>query len=278
MESASLASSLRRYLKVLRGGPLAAPSDASFGSVLGCPVFVINLERSRDRRAYIERYLASLGIELRIVPAVDGSKLDLDQLARDGVYVDAVAHEKFSRSLSKSEIGATLSHLSACRTIVDENLPMAVVLEDDVTFLDGVADIVRSAMQAAPADWEVLQLYHWCKDTYRIAPHLVGFNNASCLPVGCLGYLIRQSAARKLLDASYPICYPADSLMGRSPRLGVALYGVFPPVITLEGNLIFPTEIRTRRAGAARVRLWLKQAIVRVSTALFLRGQRDVKR
>jgi glycosyl transferase, family 25 len=274
VKSAGLGGSLLRYVKVLRGGPLAAPGDASLGAVLGCPVFVINLERSPHRRAFMERYLASLGITLRILPAVDGSKLDLEQLARDGVYVDAVAHEKFSRSLSPSEIGATLSHLSACRTIVDENLPVAVVLEDDVTFIDGVAEVVRSALQAAPPDWDVLQLYYWCKDTYAIAPSVVGFNNKACLPVGCLGYVMRQSGARKMLESSYPICYPADSLMGRSPRVGVTLYGVSPSVITLEGNLIFPTELRTKRTGAARVRLWLKQAIVRVSTALFLRGQR----
>jgi glycosyl transferase family 25 len=258
----------RRYLQGLRGAPQHPASDRALGEVLGAPVFVINLERSPHRRAFIVPYLESLGIRPQIFPAVDGRLLDLGQLTRDGTYDDAYAHQRFSRSLTMGEIGATLSHVGVCRKIVEDGLPVAVVFEDDITFIDGVADVVRRALANAPADWELLQLYHWCKDTYPIADGVLGFNNKTCMPVGCLGYVIRQSAAKKILDTAFPICYPADSLMGRSPRVGVKLYGTSPCVITLEGNAIFPTEVRIPSRWPARARFALKRAFVGAATTL----------
>jgi glycosyl transferase family 25 len=258
----------RRYLQGLRGAPQHPESDRALGDVLGAPVFVINLARSAHRRAFILPYLESLGIRPQIFPAVDGRLLDRDQLVREGSYDDAYAHQRFSRSLTMGEIGATLSHVGVCRKIVAEGLPVAVVFEDDITFIDGVADVVRKALANAPADWELLQLYHWCKDTYPISDGVLGFNNKICMPVGCLGYVIRQSAAKKLVDSALPVCYPADSLLGRSPRVGVKLYGTSPSVITLEGNAIFPTEVRTPERGLARARFALKRAFVAAATTI----------
>jgi glycosyl transferase, family 25 len=258
----------RRYLQGLRGVRQHPESDSTLGDVLGAPVFVINLERSPHRRAFIVPYLESLGIRPQIFPAVDGRLLDLGQLVRDGTYDDAYAHQRYSRSLSMGEIACTLSHVELCRKIVADGLSVAVVLEDDITFIDGVADVVRKALANAPADWELLQLYHWCKDTHPIADGVIGFNNKTCMPLGSLGYVIRQSAAKKLLETALPVCYPADSLMGRSPRVGVKLYGTSPSVITLEGNAIFPTEVRTPDRWPARARLALKRAFVGAATTL----------
>ncbi len=258
----------RRYLQGLRGAPQHPESDRVLGDVLGAPVFVVNLERSPHRRAFILPYLESLGIQPRIFPAVDGRLLDRDELGRDGRYDDAYAHERFSRSLSMGEIACTLSHVELCRKIVADGLPVAVVLEDDITFIDGVADVVRKALANAPADWELLQLYHWCKDTFPIADGVLGFNSKTCMPLGSLGYVIRQSAAKKLLETALPVCYPADSLIGRSPRVGVKVYGTAPSVITLEGNAIFPTEVRTPDRWPARARLALKRAFVGTATTI----------
>ena len=258
----------RRYLQGLRGAPQHPESDRALGDVLGAPVFVINLARSAHRRAFILPYLESLGIKPQIFPAVDGSQLDREALVREGRYDDAYAHERFSRSLTMGEIACTLSHVELCRKIIADGLPVAVVLEDDITFIDGVADVVRKALANAPPDWELLQLYHWCKDSFPVSDGVIGFNNKTCLPLGSLGYVIRQSAAKKLLETALPVCYPADSLMGRSPRVGVKLYGTAPSVITLEGNAIFPTEVRTPDRWPARARLALKRAFVGAATSL----------
>jgi glycosyl transferase family 25 len=258
----------RRYLLGLRGAPQHPDADRALGEVLGAPVFVINLARSANRRAFILPYLQALGVRAQIFPAVDGSQLDRAALGPEGRYDDAYAHERFSRSLSMGEIACTLSHVELCRKIVADGLPVAVVLEDDITFIDGVADVVRRALANAPADWELLQLYHWCKDTFPVADGVLGFNNKTCLPLGSLGYVIRQSAAKKLLETALPVCYPADSLIGRSPRVGVKLYGTAPSVITLEGNAIFPTEVRTPDRWPARGRLALKRAFVGAATSI----------
>src|ERR1041384_5492213 len=76
------------------------------------PAYVINLERSPERRLYITSHLRNVGIEPTVVPAFDGRKLSLEEVIKDGRYNDDVAKRSFDRSLSMAEIGCGLSHLS----------------------------------------------------------------------------------------------------------------------------------------------------------------------
>src|SRR5688572_28834700 len=92
------------------------------GGVTPChlPVVVINLERSVERRVFMDEHLRQRGFRMDVFPAVDGRTLDIAELEKAGIYDDALAHKKFARSLSPSEIGATLSHLRVCEKVVSE--------------------------------------------------------------------------------------------------------------------------------------------------------------
>jgi glycosyl transferase family 25 len=237
-------------------------------------VFVINLERSRHRREYMLNYLAGHGIEARVFPAVDGAKLDVAQLARQGIYYDALAHRKFSRSLSPNEIACTLSHLNLHRTMVEENIAMAMVLEDDAMFGPRIASRVGGALSEAPPDWDLLQLSHNCEEFVGFTENLVRFPSDKRMPVGSAGYLIRTSGAEKMLANGFPICYPADSLIGRSHRWGVTVYGFAPPAVVQ--NAVFPTQIYASSRWGIRVTQSVKHGLVSVfsSIARALAGSR----
>lgn len=209
--------------------------------LLQCPVFVINLERARHRREYILRHLASFGIEPRITRAIDGSTLDIPELERRRLYIDSVAHRTFSRSLSRAEIACSLSHVSIYRAMLEEDIAQAMVLEDDAMLVRDFTPLLERTLAEVPADWEVLQLFHNCNEQTAIGDIVVKFPGVSRLPVGAAAYLIRRSAAEKLLKHAIPISYPADSLIGRSHLWGVVLYGVARSVVTQ--NTIFPTDI-----------------------------------
>ena len=205
-------------------------------------------------------YLAGHGINTRIFPAVDGSALDVAQLQRQGIYDDALAHQKFSRSLSQNEIACALSHLNIHRKMVDENIAMAMVLEDDALFGPEIVKRVSGALSEAPPDWDILQLSHNCDEHVGLTENLVRFPSNRRMPVGSAGYLIRKTGAEKMLANGFPICYPADSLFGRSHRWGMVLYGFAPPAVIQ--NAVFPTQIYAAPSWGIRLTQALKQGLV----------------
>jgi len=253
---------LSAFWSSLRGAKRGDPGSHALGAHLNCPVFVINLERSPHRREYMINYLKGHGVVARIFPAVDGSKIDVAEVQRQGIYDDALAHQKFSRSLSKNEIACTLSHLNIHRMMIENDIAMAMVLEDDAMFAPEISNKLRNALAEAPEDWDLLQLSHNCQEHVECTKHLVKFPSNTRMPVGSAGYLIRKSGAEKMLGNGFPICYPADSFFGRSPRWGVVLYGFAPPVITQ--NAIFPTQIYSPPSWGVRVTQFLKQGFVSV--------------
>lgn len=260
MKFISHASNLLSYWNSLRGKKLYKPEDNNLGAVLKCPVFVINLERSRYRREFMLSYLARLGVNAQIFQAVDGAKLNLDELHNHGIYDDAIAHQKFSRSLSSAEIACTLSHLGIYQKMIEEDIPMAMILEDDAMFSQGTANKISSVLSELPGDWEFLQLYYLCKEYVHVTDNMVSFPAKNLMPVGSAGYLIRNSGAKKILENGFPICYPADSLIGRCPRWGVILYGIKPSCIFQ--NAMFPTDIYAGTSWSNKQNQMIKRVII----------------
>lgn len=107
--------------------------------------YVINLDRSSDRRAHITTELHRVGMNFEIVPAVDGRTLDLN----DSALIDPSV-------VPGCEFPGTyvcpLSHFHAYERILEDNRERALVLEDDVTLpadlsalVDEVADHLTGA-------------------------------------------------------------------------------------------------------------------------------------
>jgi glycosyl transferase, family 25 len=76
-------------------------------------VYVINLDRSPDRLSWMSSQLAELKIDMRRVPAIDGSKLDPAVRLRW-----EQAREK-SFGLGPIELACFLSHRMAWRTVAE---------------------------------------------------------------------------------------------------------------------------------------------------------------
>lgn len=250
------------YLSTVRKRNTVPSAANGPDRLAGIPIFVINLERNRQRREFALQTLIDLGLQGEIFPAVDGKSLDLDVLKSTGVYDDAVAHAKFSRSLSMGEIGCSLSHLRLYKKIVDEEIAVALIFEDDAMFVEDVRKHLAGLLERLPDDADLVQLIYECKDYAAVAPGVVRFLSKSCMPVASAGYLIRNSGARKLLAEGYPVRYPADSFIGRSPRWGTVVYGAAPKLVRI--NNIFPSEIYHGRTLKSRLGNHVKAVFVRL--------------
>jgi glycosyl transferase family 25 len=96
--------------------------------------FIISLPKDKDRREYLGGQLEKLGIPFSILNAVHGASLSAEEL--DASYDRKKALRLFNRELSKGEIGCALSHITIYQKMVAENIPYALVLEDDASILD----------------------------------------------------------------------------------------------------------------------------------------------
>jgi glycosyl transferase family 25 len=173
-------------------------------------IFVINLERSIDRRLKIQKRLNELEVQFSFINAVDGRSLSNEEKS---LYDDAAVNKKMHRSLSPGEIGCYLSHIKVWEKIVTEKLPWAVVLEDDIIIDDDFPQII-SNIQTLPIKWDVIRLSGLCHvptiqllgihTTYSVSVPLG-------MPSGTQGYCVSQGGARKLLAHSKPLPGTVDT-------------------------------------------------------------------
>ena len=192
-------------------------------------IFVVNLESSADRREFIGSQLKGLDLLYEIFPAVDGRKLP--QAEVDAAYDASGAVDFFGRELTRGEIGCSWSHLNIYRKMVEESIPEALVLEDDVILGQDFKEVL-SRRALFPADWELVFFSHnnavasvWDRlpifDKYKLVKFVEHPNWTS-------GYLIKLSGAEKLLKAGFPIRMPADWLTGNRLGLDIRIYGIKP--------------------------------------------------
>ncbi len=94
------------------------------------PVFYINLARRTDRRVFMERQFAALGIGAERIEAITPDDLTAGQQA-------ALAGSAWSQG--PADMACALSHRAAWTRVVRRGLPAAVILEDDVVLGRGFA-------------------------------------------------------------------------------------------------------------------------------------------
>jgi len=105
-----------------------APLSSKQPSASAQPVFLINLDRRVDRYAEADALLSHLGISYERISAFDA------KAAPSLPHVDwwrAFVYNNFNPP-ALGQVGCYLSHRMIWQKMVDENIPQAVIFEDDV--------------------------------------------------------------------------------------------------------------------------------------------------
>lgn len=202
-------------------------------------IYVINLDRERGRwervRGELERVQDRAGVSLlgstRRISAVDARELNddpardvlissyplSDQLEVEGRLNVAGVTGAADRhiTMSPQEIAVALSHIGVWRLVAADQLPFALVLEDDVYFPRGFASELTSVWEAAlklgnDAPFEILYLSY--EEAGGLAPAPVG-NGVLAKPASGLwqlsGYVLSLRGAERLLSLM-PVRGPVD--------------------------------------------------------------------
>ena len=114
--------------------------------------YYINLDRSEDRRAWVESTAHRLRIEIIRVPAVDG------QLITDGELSDMpdFVYRHVKRPLTRGEIGCLQSHVKVWQQVAAADDDWAFVIEDDAHLANGTPDFLATT-EWIPADADIVK-------------------------------------------------------------------------------------------------------------------------
>ena len=194
------------------------------------PIFVISLARAANRRAAISARLNALGLKYEIVDAVDGKSADPAAYRRR--LRQNIARRKWSRELQPAEIGCYLSHYNLWWRVADEEIPCALVLEDDADVADDFAAVVADVL-TLNCNWDVVHLAARRPELVETAFRgLAGrdyiFGRYKRRLLWAHAYLISLTGARKLLNICREISEPIDHAWGHWWWTGLAFYCVAP--------------------------------------------------
>ncbi|WP_111642034.1 glycosyltransferase family 25 protein [Marinimicrobium alkaliphilum] len=193
------------------------------------PLYVINLPRSTERRAFMQEQAAALGVALEMFEAVDGR-------AAHPLFerVDRARRLRCKgRPFSAGELGVWASHTLLWQRCVALGHPI-IVLEDDAVIGPAFAVFLTQA-RAVAEQVDYVRLYQADKPS-RLRKTVAGYaiHEYRKTPFGAVAYLLTPEAAQRFLYHAHPWVLPVDDYMDLSWRHGVPMLGIKPGVVGLE--------------------------------------------
>ncbi|MCB9810528.1 MAG: glycosyltransferase family 25 protein [Candidatus Nomurabacteria bacterium] len=114
--------------------------------------FIINLAKDKERRQFMEEQMRKLNIPYEIITGTVGAGLSIKD--RNTLYSPDLAMKENGHELSNSQIGIADSHRKAYERILQEKLPWALILEDDVLLDQRIISVLDDKfVTESGADW-----------------------------------------------------------------------------------------------------------------------------
>jgi glycosyl transferase family 25 len=163
--------------------------------------FVINLDRRPDRLELVEKTLTSVNIKFQRVSAIDGREVDVWKLTDK---TKAWIYNGF-RMPSLGMIACYFSHQKIWKEIVAQQLPQALIFEDDIVVANFEPDIMN--LNLLSTGIELLRLEEVSVPYAQRVPSrafytpLLGREAVGVPTYGTAAYIITQEGAKKLLKA-----------------------------------------------------------------------------
>jgi len=156
------------------------------------PVFVINLPRSGERRAFMETQLGALGVPFGFFTAIDGTQ------------VPPSARAKYDPSIPIGFVGCGESHLALLRQIRDGDSEFVCVLEDDAVVAPTTLQLLDPATLRSLSRFDVLRLESYPRRGKRLMLPIAKLNGVDLVSTYQLGpattgQIFSRDGARKIL-------------------------------------------------------------------------------
>jgi glycosyl transferase family 25 len=202
-------------------------------------LYVINLDRDKERMATIDTHLRARGVDFVRVPAVLGKEVpDWEKLVDPQLY--AIRNRR--PSPRAGEIGCTLSHLKVLELFLQTNEPWCVVLEDDVALRPAYAEVLQALGEQD--DWDLVKLFSFhhglpirkrrLGGAHHLVVHLTRTTSSAA-------YAVNRRGAEALLKSMMPITEQVDHALDRPWETGLRIRGIRPMPVTLSADALTST-------------------------------------
>ena len=200
-------------------------------------IFLINLDRRPDRLRHMTEILDGLGLPFTRVSAVDGMRLPTGEVRRWG-------------NLLPGATACFLSHRDCWKRVVDETLPCAVVLEDDLHLAPDAASVLCQG-DWIPAEADVVKLEtRLCRARIDKAVAAVisgrSLHRLRSSHMGTGGYIVTRKGAEKLLSLSQRLEAPVDHFMFNSAlpsATSLTTFQLVPAVCVQDAYIGQPSKV-----------------------------------
>ena len=201
--------------------------------------FVLNLEHNTERKKYMQDILKGIPIDYEFFPAVYGKSItNIDQF-----YDSKLAQKKSKRQLNAGEIGCALSHKAIYKKMIDENIPQALILEDDISLSSDFYSVYKALSEIKIGNKIVLLGTMSTKKKWKIWKNQLTADHSMYLVLnnygGTYGYVIGLDAAKKIYYHNEKIFIVADDW--KYYRRLSQIWLVSPSIVNAEEA--FPSEI-----------------------------------
>lgn len=110
-------------------------------------VYLINLDSETERMKTVDLHLTDIGL----------NHYERVSASRTGTHNENISD--FSQKMCiQSALGCSASHRKVWKEVVDQNLDMAMILEDDVRFVDGAMEELDKVLEELPEDFDILYI------------------------------------------------------------------------------------------------------------------------
>ncbi len=192
--------------------------------------YIINLDRSKERYAYIKNNVETLGYSITRFSAIDGNKLEQEILQQK---VDLHKYNKFIGHYPRNgTIGCYLSHTAVWEEFLRSDAEFALILEDDVNFnSELLKQTIQEVIQMSNI-WDIINFdirhkgfpvaVRNLNNNQKLVYYLFEVTNAGC-------YLLNRKAAQTMLAKAYPMQLPIDHFFTRAWEFKLKFAGIEEP-------------------------------------------------
>lgn len=192
------------------------------------PIYVTHCVSLSDRKNRLDTEFQTLGLSPTWITNHDADNLTWEDWSKYYSFTNVF------RPISPQELSLVIKHLSCYEQIVKNGQNFALILEDDVTFVDNFSELFDKYLSSVPDDFDLIFLGNCCN--LRVPdPHPEVYLYAKSHPATkCTdSYIIKASAAEKLLKTMIPCHAPADhELNAQLEQHNMKVYWLEPPLIS----------------------------------------------
>lgn len=186
-------------------------------------IYIINLERAKERLEKIIRELEKLGGQFTnytVFKAIDGKTISEDEIKKlltlDAQYSFYINAFNFDQIRSRGEVGCYLSHLGVWKDMIKNNYNNVIIIEDDV-FSNMTSKQINKNLDFLPLDYDVAHLGWFSryegnylkKSTNWVIP--IDNKKHFSMIYGTFSYMLSNKGARELIANAIPINMQVDS-------------------------------------------------------------------